>query len=117
MNRTATEHLGWTISATCSKHSPHDLSGPGRYTGHAIAVLAARENDHWWADTRPISSEIISHVFASFEACLAALVAQAIRQIHLQDQRHDRRADASSDARLFASEAAAQTLQRTASSA
>ena len=109
MNRTTIKHLGWTISATCRKHSPHDLSGPGRYTGHAIAVLAAGANDHCWADTRPISSEIISHVFASSEACLAALVAQAIRQIHLQDRRHEPRADSRADALMFATQAAAQT--------
>lgn len=107
MNRTTIQHLGWSISATCRKHSPHDLSGPGRYTGHAIALLAEGENDHWWGDTRPISSEIISRVFASSEACLAALAAQAIGQIHLQDRRHERRADLDSrcDARLFASPA------------
>lgn len=109
MNRTTIKHLGWTISATCRKHSPHDLSGPGRYTGHAISVLGERENDHWWADTRPISSEIISHVFATSEACLAALVAQAIRQIQTQDRRHELRDDSRSEARLFASQAAART--------
>lgn len=76
MNKTKTRYRDWTISATCRKHSPHDISGPGRYTGHAIAVLTELENNHLWADSRPQTSDLVSQVYVSSGACLEVLVAQ-----------------------------------------
>ncbi len=77
MNKIKVTYLDWIITATCRKHSPHDVSGPGRYTGHAIAVLGDFDNDRGWSDTRPMTTDIVSEVCASSDGCLAALVAGA----------------------------------------
>ena len=87
MNRTKIRYLDWIVTATCRKHSPHDASGPGRYTGYGIAVLADLDNDHCWSDPRPQTSDIVSQVYSSSDACLAAIVAQLTQQIKTMDRR------------------------------
>ena len=86
MNRTTLKHQDWTITATCRKHSPHDVSGPGRYSGHAIAVLADHENEYRWSDPRPQTAHVVGRTYASSEACLAALVAEVTHRIHLLER-------------------------------
>src|SRR5687768_15617304 len=81
MKRIRTTYLDWVITATCRKHSPHDVAGRGRYTGHAIAELAVFEHIGDWTDSRPLTSDIVSQVCASSDACLAELVAGARARI------------------------------------